>query len=157
MNDTPKLVATTTLTTADWANSTLLTGTLADALAEHRQRPGKDIRVIGSPTLVRSLLREHLLDELELLVHPIVLGSGKRLFEDARARVPRTLVAPVSFTPGVLTAPSAPPPGCPGAGRRAPAAGSGGAGPLVFGAGGGDPPSPGGPAGGGAALLPLPC
>jgi len=102
MNDTPKLVATTTLTSADWANSTILTGNLADALAEHKQRSGKNIQVIGSPTLVRSLLREHLLDELELLVHPIVLGTGKRLFEDVHAQVPLTLVGSATFSTGVV-------------------------------------------------------
>lgn len=84
MNSTPKLVASTTLDTVTWANSTLLKGDVLDAVAEHKQRDGRDIMISGSPTLVRSLLRAGLLDELRLFVNPVVLGSGARLFGDDR-------------------------------------------------------------------------
>jgi len=80
MNDTPKIVVSTTLESADWKNSTLVSGELAKSLTYFKQQPGKDISVVGSPTLVQSLLRENLLDELRLLIHPVAIGSGKRLF-----------------------------------------------------------------------------
>jgi len=83
MNNTPKLVVSNTLDTLDWQNSTLVSGNVMEQLAEVKQQPGKDISVVGSGTLVRSLLRDNLLDELQLLVHPIAVGSGrKRLFDD---------------------------------------------------------------------------
>jgi dihydrofolate reductase len=82
MNDTPKYVASRTLDTVEWAGATLLQGDLAEALTELKRRPGKNIQVPGSPRLVRWLLRAGLLDQLALMIHPIVLGAGARLFED---------------------------------------------------------------------------
>ena len=102
MNGTPKLVASTTLETVDWQNSTLLGKDVANELRRIKQEPGKDISITGSPTLVRSLLREGLIDELRLLVHPIVVGSGKRLFVDQEERVPLELVDSKTFSTGVL-------------------------------------------------------
>lgn len=81
INGTPKLVASTSLTSVEWRNSTLIEGDLGRALRRLKDQPGKDISITGSPTLVRSLLADGLLDELRLLVHPIVVGSGKRLFD----------------------------------------------------------------------------
>ena len=66
-----------------------------------KQQPGKDISITGSGTLVRTLLRDGLLDELRLLVHPIVVGNGKRLFEEG-ASVPLELVDSKTFSTGVL-------------------------------------------------------
>jgi dihydrofolate reductase len=83
MNHTPKYVVSSTLKTLEWGNSSLLDGDLAEELAKLRRQRGKDIQITGSPTLVRSLLRDGLLDELSLLVHPIVVGDGARLFENA--------------------------------------------------------------------------
>ena len=102
MNDTPKLVASTTLTSVEWQNSTLLGKDVAGELRRIKQQPGKDISITGSPTLVRSLLREGLIDELRLLVHPIVVGSGKRLFADQEERVPLKLADSRTFSTGVL-------------------------------------------------------
>src|SRR5436305_981830 len=83
INSTPKYVFSTTLESVEaWQNSTLLKGDLAQEIARLRQQPGKNIGTAGSPTLVRSLLEQGLLDELILLVHPVVAGSGKRLFKD---------------------------------------------------------------------------
>jgi dihydrofolate reductase len=82
INNTPKYVASTTLKQVEWQNSTLITGSVADEVARLKQLPGKDIGVAGSPTLVRWLLRNDLLDELILMVHPVIAGRGKRLFED---------------------------------------------------------------------------
>ncbi len=83
INSTPKYIFSNTLDSVEaWQNSTLIKGDLAQEIAQLKQRPGKNIGTAGSPTLVRSLLEQGLLDELILLVHPVVLGSGKRLFED---------------------------------------------------------------------------
>lgn len=83
INNTPKYVASTTLKKVDWMNTTLITGSVSDEIARLKQQPGKDIGVAGSPTLVRWLLRNDLLDELTLMIHPVVVGSGKRLFDEA--------------------------------------------------------------------------
>jgi dihydrofolate reductase len=80
MNDTPKHIVSTTLTKLEWANSILVTGDIAETVEQLKRQRGKNIQIYGSPTLVRSLLRDGLLDELQLLVHPIVVGAGKRLF-----------------------------------------------------------------------------
>ena len=83
INSTPKYVFSTTLESVEaWQNSTLVKGDLAQEIARLKQQPGKNIGTAGSPTLVRSLLEQGLLDELILLVHPVVAGSGKRLFKD---------------------------------------------------------------------------
>lgn len=82
INNTPKYVVSTTLDKVEWQNSTLIKGNLAEAIAQLKQQPGKNIGVSGSSTLVRSLLQADLLDELILMIHPVVAGSGKRLFTD---------------------------------------------------------------------------
>lgn len=102
MNNTPKLVASTTLTSADWENSTLVDGDLASALKDLKAGDGGNITVTGSATLVRSLLRAGLLDELHLMVCPIVLGRGKRLFDETVGRVPMKLAASETFATGVV-------------------------------------------------------
>ncbi|HEX2036133.1 MAG TPA: dihydrofolate reductase family protein [Chloroflexota bacterium] len=102
MNNTPKLVASRTLPAVEWKNATLIKGDLAQELGRLKQQPGKNISITGSPTLVRSLLRDHLLDELRLLVHPIVVGSGKRLFEDGSGQVPLKLLDAQTFSTGVV-------------------------------------------------------
>ncbi|MFB9200090.1 dihydrofolate reductase family protein [Nonomuraea spiralis] len=99
MNLATKYVVSTTLTAPAWQNTELVT--LA-GLAELKQRPGRNISVVGSGTLVVSLLREGLLDELNLLVHPIVVGSGKRLFDDVGTQIPLTLTTSTTFSTGVL-------------------------------------------------------
>ncbi len=102
MNNTPKLVVSTTLDRVEWQNSTLIKGNVAEELTRLKQQPGKNISIVGSATLVRSLLGEGLLDELRLLVHPIVVGSGKRLFEDGIGQKPLKLVDSKTFSTGVL-------------------------------------------------------
>ena len=103
MNTTPKLVVSTTLDRLGWQPATLIGGNLAEELTKLKQQPGKDIQVIGSPTLVGSLLREGLLDELSLLVHPVMVGRGKRLFQDGDATVPLRLADSKTFSTGVLS------------------------------------------------------
>ena len=82
MNNTPKYVVSTTLDKVEWQNSTLIKGNVAEEITKLKQQPGKNIAITGSGTLVQSLLQDDLLDELGLLVHPVVVGSGKRLFKD---------------------------------------------------------------------------
>ncbi len=83
LNNTPKYVASTTLAEPlPWPNSTLLEGDAVEAVARLRDEPGKDIVVLGSGDLLRSLMRRRLVDRFVLLVHPLVLGSGQRLFDD---------------------------------------------------------------------------
>ena len=80
INNTPKLIASTTLDKVTWRNSRLIRGDVFQELSRLKQLPGKNISIIGSGTLVRSLLENDVLDELRLLVHPIVVGRGKKLF-----------------------------------------------------------------------------
>lgn len=103
MNNAPKYVVSTTLEEPlQWNNSTLISGDVAEEIANLKQQPGKDIAIVGSGTLVRSLLRDGLLDELGLMVHPIVLGRGKRLFEDGIDEMALELVDSKTFSTGVL-------------------------------------------------------
>jgi dihydrofolate reductase len=103
MNDTPKYVASRTLETVAWSGAQLITGDLHEALRELKRRPGKNIQVPGSPKLVRSLLVDGLLDELSLMVHPVVLGRGAKLFDEASARVDLELVASRTLGNGVVS------------------------------------------------------
>ena len=82
MNAYRKYVVSTTLERADWSNSSLIKGNVMEEVAKLKQQPGQDIGMSGSGTLVQSLLRHNLIDELNLLIYPVVLGSGKRLFEE---------------------------------------------------------------------------
>ncbi len=103
LNNTPKYVVSTTLEEPlEWQNSTLIKGNVAEEIAKLKRQPGKDIGIVGSGTLVRSLLRENLLDELNLMVHPIVLGRGKRLFEEWGAQKALELVDSKTFSTGVV-------------------------------------------------------
>ena len=103
LNNTPKYVVSTTLEgPLEWQNSTLIKGNVAEAITKLKRQPGKDIGIVGSGTLVRSLLRQDLLDELRLMVHPIVMGSGERLFEDGGDQKMLELVDSKTFGTGVL-------------------------------------------------------
>jgi dihydrofolate reductase len=102
INGMPKYVVSTTLGEASWHNSTVIGADFAGAVPKLKEEPGNDISVSGSATLVRSLLGEGLLDELRLMVHPVVLGTGRRLFDNGIARAPLELVDSETFTTGVL-------------------------------------------------------
>jgi dihydrofolate reductase len=86
----------------EWQNSTLIKGDVNEEIAELRRQPGKDISITGSITLVRSLLEDDLLDELRLMVHPIVVGGGKRLFEGRGDQKGLQLVDSKTFSTGVI-------------------------------------------------------
>ena len=103
LNNTPKFVVSTTLEAPlEWQNSTLIKGNVAEEIAKLKRQPGKDIAILGSGTLVRSLLKDGLLDELRLMVHPVVLGGGKRLFEEGGDQKGLKLVDSKTFSTGVL-------------------------------------------------------
>lgn len=104
INHTPKYVVSTTLDAVEWENSTLVTGDLAGVIARLKQQPGRNIGVAGSPTLVESLLQQDLLDKLTLMIHPVVVGHGKRLFKDGSALKRLELVESKTTPTGVLIA-----------------------------------------------------
>jgi dihydrofolate reductase len=105
LNNTQKYVASTTLSEPlSWSNSTLLKGDAAEAVARLKQEPGKDLVILGSGKLVQSLMRRNLVDEYVLLIHPLVLGSGRRLFADGGAFAALRLVATKTTTTGVVIA-----------------------------------------------------
>ena len=100
-----KHVASTTLRAPlPWSNSTLLEDDAADAVAGLKRQPGKDLTVLGSGELVQSLRRRDLVDRYLLLIHPLVLGSGRRLFPDGGPAGPLRLVDSVTTTTGVVIA-----------------------------------------------------
>jgi dihydrofolate reductase len=103
MNNTPKFVVSTTVEEPlEWQNSTLIKGDVMEEIAKLKQQSGGDISITGSGTLVRSLLADDLIDELRLMVHPIVVGRGKRLFEQGGDQKALKLVDSKTFGTGVL-------------------------------------------------------
>jgi dihydrofolate reductase len=102
MNGTPKYVVSSTLTSADWQNSTLINGDVAAQISALKQQPGQGIGMSGSSALVGWLLRHGLLDRLDLLVFPVVLGTGKRLFREPDGPLPLTLAGAQTFSTGVV-------------------------------------------------------
>lgn len=104
LDNTLKYVASTTLREPlPWSNSALLPGDAADAVARLKEQPGKDMVILGSGVLVESLMRRNLIDEFQLLIHPLVLGSGRRMFTGGASAALR-LVDSVTTTTGVLIA-----------------------------------------------------
>jgi dihydrofolate reductase len=102
-NDTPKFVVSSTLGSADeWQNSTVLGGYDPQAIRELKEEVDGGIYVSGSGRLVRGLLADGLVDELHLLVYPIVLGEGERLFPEGSRRTPLALLAQETFENGVV-------------------------------------------------------
>jgi dihydrofolate reductase len=103
MNGMPKYVASTTLgEPLAWQNSTLLKGDLAEAVTKVKQEEGRDLQVIGSGQLAQWLAAQGLVDRYRLLIHPVVLGSGRRLFAEGGSRVPLRLIHSTVTTTGVL-------------------------------------------------------
>jgi dihydrofolate reductase len=103
LNDAPKyVVSSNPATELAWPNSTLLHGDVPDAVGELRRRAPGDLVIMGSGELVRSLLPHDLIDELFLMIHPVVLGSGIRLFEPDREVTQLRLAESTVTTTGVL-------------------------------------------------------
>lgn len=105
LNNTQKYVASTTLEEPlSWSNSTLLKGDAAEAVARLKEEPDKDLVVLGSGELIQSLMRRNLVDEYVLLIHPLVLGSGRRLFTDGSVFAALRLVGTKTTSTGVVIA-----------------------------------------------------
>ena len=105
LNRSEKYVVSKTLAEPlPWQNSRLLAGEPAASVAALKAQRGKDICVMGSGVLVRTLLRHGLVDELLLMIHPLVLGTGRRLFDDSIGRLSMTLTDSITTTTGVLLA-----------------------------------------------------
>jgi dihydrofolate reductase len=105
LNAARKFVASRTLREPlPWSNSTLLDGDAADAVADLRAQPGRDLDIMGSGELIQSLLGRGLIDEFVLMIHPLVLGSGRRLFGEGSPATNLRLVDTKTATTGVVIA-----------------------------------------------------
>jgi dihydrofolate reductase len=105
LDNMPKYVASTTLTEPlPWINSTLLKGDAAEGVARLKQESGPDLVIMGSGELVQSLMRSNLIDEYVLLIHPLVLGSGRRLFPEGGPLATLQLLGAKTTATGVVIA-----------------------------------------------------
>ncbi|MBB6670362.1 dihydrofolate reductase family protein [Cohnella nanjingensis] len=102
MNGYPKHVVSTTLDRAEWTNSSVIKGDIAEEITKLKEQPGKDILVFGSCALVQTLHNLGLIDEYRLMVYPIVVGSGKRLFQDGLNQTVLKLTETKTFQTGVV-------------------------------------------------------
>jgi dihydrofolate reductase len=103
LNKSPKYVVSTTLKEPlEWSNSHLITGNVVEELRKLKDEPGKNIQVPGSPTLVRWLLANGLLDEMSLSICPVVVDRGMRLFDGIGKEVPLKLVHAITLSTGVI-------------------------------------------------------
>ena len=102
MNEIPKYVVSTTLSNASWTNTTIISGDVVNEVNNLKQKYRKDILVSGSATLVGTLRQHDLVDEYHLMMHPIILGTGKRLFPDGAPPGDLLLVESIQAGPDVL-------------------------------------------------------
>jgi dihydrofolate reductase len=100
MNAIPKVVFSTTLAGADWNNTRLVRENVVDEVNQLKQRPGKDLAIFGSVELTANFLKLGLIDELRIMVHPIILGAGHSLLAGIGTRVPVTLTGTKVFESG---------------------------------------------------------
>ena len=101
LNMKPRYVASNTLVDPQWANTTVLSGDLAAAVGELKAKPGGELQVHGSGILTRWLLDNDLVDEMNLLIVPVVVGQGTRLFPDAGPDIALELVGSRAFPKGI--------------------------------------------------------
>jgi len=102
MNTMPKYVVSSTLDKVDWPGSKLIKGNVPDEIRKLKQQPGKDLLLSGSAQLFNALMRENLIDLYRLMLHPIVLGTGARLFTDDAARTRMDLKEIKRFATGIV-------------------------------------------------------
>ncbi len=103
MNGVPKYVVSTTLKSPTWKNSTVIKGHVVDELRKLKSLLGKDILVAGSATLVQTLMQNDLVDEYRLMIFPVILGKGRRLFKDGYDQLPLQLIEAKTIGEGVQT------------------------------------------------------
>ncbi|HEX8791574.1 MAG TPA: dihydrofolate reductase family protein [Polyangiaceae bacterium] len=102
LNTLPKYVVSKTLDRAEWTNSELLRGDVIDEVASLKRRPGNELQVHGSGALIQTLMKHDLVDEYRLLIHPVVLGEGRRLFADGTSPAALRLVDTKTTGRGVV-------------------------------------------------------
>ena len=102
LNNTPKIVFSTTLKKADWQNTEVVQELTKDEILKLKQLPGENMMIFGSGTLVEQLTKLGLIDEYQLMLNPIVLGKGKPLFKDTTGRINLTLVQTKTFKSGIV-------------------------------------------------------
>jgi len=102
MNSMPKYVVSTTLTNAEWQNTTIINKNVVEEIKKLKEQSGQHILVAGSGKLVHTLMQHNLVDEYRFMVHPVVLGSGKRLFTEGTEKFKLTLVDTKSFKTGIV-------------------------------------------------------
>jgi dihydrofolate reductase len=102
MNGFPKYVVSSTLDKPEWNNSTVIKGNISEEVKKLKEEPGQDILLAGSGQLVEALMRDDLIDEFRFMVHPVILGSGKRLFRDGIDKRVLKLVDTKPFSSGVV-------------------------------------------------------
>jgi len=102
LNNAPKYVVSSTLMNAEWNNSTIIGKNVVEEITKLKQQPGQDIMVFGSASLVRSLMKTDLIDEYRFLVHPIVMGSGKRFFKEEMVTTKLRLAKTKTLNLGVM-------------------------------------------------------
>jgi dihydrofolate reductase len=102
LNSEPKYVVSSSLKKLAWNNSTLIKGNVEEEIRKLKQPSGGIIRIVGSATLVQSLMRTDLIDEYRLMVHPVVVGQGKRLFNGGTQMNDLKLIETKTFKSGVV-------------------------------------------------------
>ena len=101
VNSAPKYVVSSTLKSGEWNNSTIIRDNVVEEITKLKQQPGQDVLITGSATLVLSLMAADLIDEYRFLVHPIIVGSGKRFFKDGMHTTKLRLVKSKALDLGV--------------------------------------------------------
>jgi dihydrofolate reductase len=102
LNSLPKYVVSSTLKEATWNNSTIIKEKVVEEITRLKQQPGQEIQIEGSATLVQSLMEADLIDEYRFLVHPVLMGSGKRFFKDGMHTTGMKLVKTQTLDSGVI-------------------------------------------------------
>lgn len=102
LNNVPKYVVFSTLKVAKWGNSTIIKENVVEEIIRLKQQPPQEIQIEGNATLVQPLMDAHLIDEYKLLIHPILMGSGKRFFKDGRVPTRLKQIKTKTFDLGVV-------------------------------------------------------
>lgn len=102
LNSAPKYVVSSTLKKAEWNNSTIINEDVVEEVTKLKQQPGQDILMFGSATLVQSLMEADLIDEYRFLVHPTIMGGGKRFFKEGMVATKLKLVKTKTLNSGVI-------------------------------------------------------